>query len=106
MWHTGLVALGIWDLLGPGIELMCPALVGRFLTTGPPGKPKQGFLYSIRVIVKSISTFDWHFLLHFKMLISFDPVFGIYHRKILVYVCKAELTTVLITALVFIVKNW
>ena len=78
----------------------------RCYSPGSHWKPKRGRLYSIRVVVKSIWTFDWHFLLHFKMLISFDPVFGIYHRKILVYVCKAELTTVLITALVFIVKNW
>ena len=28
----------IWDLLGPGIEPMFPALAGGFLTTGPPGK--------------------------------------------------------------------
>ncbi|KAM7238053.1 hypothetical protein CapIbe_011011 [Capra ibex] len=30
--------LGMWDLPRPGIEPMSPALVGRFLTTGPPGK--------------------------------------------------------------------
>ena len=28
----------IWDLLGPGVELVYPALAGRFLTTGSPGK--------------------------------------------------------------------
>ena len=28
----------MWDLLGPGIEPMSPALAGRFLTTGSPGK--------------------------------------------------------------------
>ena len=30
--------LGMWDLLGPGLEPMSPALAGRFLTTAPPGK--------------------------------------------------------------------
>ena len=40
MWHTGLVAPGMWDLPGPVIKPMCPALAGRFLTTGPPGSPK------------------------------------------------------------------
>ena len=30
---------GMWDLPGPGIEPMSPALVGGFLTTAPPGKP-------------------------------------------------------------------
>ena len=29
---------GMWDLPGPGIEPMSPALAGRFLTTGPAGK--------------------------------------------------------------------
>ena len=29
----------MWDLPGPGHEPVSPALVGRFLTTAPPGKP-------------------------------------------------------------------
>ena len=29
---------GMWDLPGPGIEPMSPALAGGFLTTEPPGK--------------------------------------------------------------------
>ena len=29
---------GMWDLPGPGIEPISPALAGRFLTTGPPRK--------------------------------------------------------------------
>ena len=29
---------GMWDLPGPGIEPMSPALADRFLTTVPPGK--------------------------------------------------------------------
>ena len=28
----------VWDLPGPGIELMFPALAGRFLTIGSPAK--------------------------------------------------------------------
>ena len=28
----------MWNLAGPGIEPVFPALAGRFLTTGPPGK--------------------------------------------------------------------
>ena len=35
---------GMWDLPGPGLEPVSPALVGRFLTTEPPGKPS--FIYS------------------------------------------------------------
>ena len=30
---------GSWDLPGPGIKLMYPALAGFFFTTEPPGKP-------------------------------------------------------------------
>ena len=30
---------GMWDLPGPGLEPMSPALAGGFLTTVPPGKP-------------------------------------------------------------------
>ena len=31
--------LGTWDLPGPGIEPVSPAVAGRFLTTEPLGKP-------------------------------------------------------------------
>ena len=31
---------GMWDLPGPGLEPVSPALAGRFSTTVPPGKPK------------------------------------------------------------------
>ena len=30
--------MDMWDLPGPGIEPVSPALAGGFLTTGPPGK--------------------------------------------------------------------
>ena len=32
---------GMWDLPGPGVEPVFPALAGGFLTTGPPGKPRD-----------------------------------------------------------------
>ena len=31
----------MWDLPGPGLEPMSPALAGGFLTTVPPGKSKN-----------------------------------------------------------------
>ena len=35
----------MWDLPGPGLEPVSPALAGRFLTTVPPGKsPFPNFL--------------------------------------------------------------
>ena len=37
---------GMWDLPRPGLELMSPALAGRFPTTAPPGKP-QYILFSM-----------------------------------------------------------
>ncbi|KAJ8794163.1 hypothetical protein J1605_003309 [Eschrichtius robustus] len=30
----------MWDLPGPGLEPLSPALAGRFLITAPPGKPR------------------------------------------------------------------
>ena len=38
LWRTGLVVRGMWDLPGPGLEPVSPALAGGFLTTAPPGK--------------------------------------------------------------------
>ena len=37
----------MWDLPGPGLEPVSPALAGRFLTTAPPGKPPGGFLTTV-----------------------------------------------------------
>ena len=34
----------MWDLLGPGIEPVSPALAGGFLTTAPPGKSLHSLL--------------------------------------------------------------
>ena len=36
----------MWDLPGPGLEPMSPALADGFLTAAPPGKPCS-FLYAI-----------------------------------------------------------
>ena len=36
---------GMWDLLGPGLKPVSPALAGGFLTTVPPGKPQIWFFY-------------------------------------------------------------
>ena len=35
----------MWDLPRPGLEPMSPALAGGFLTTAPPGKPLDLFLF-------------------------------------------------------------
>ena len=44
LWCTGLVALrqlNLWDLPGPGIKPVSPALAGGFSTTAPPGKSRM-----------------------------------------------------------------
>ena len=51
----------MWDLPGPGLEPVSPALAGGFLTAAPPGKPiesprfyaKQGWLLSDLVSQRS-----------------------------------------------------
>ena len=35
------------DLPDPGIELVSPALAGRFFTTEPPGKPRISMIITI-----------------------------------------------------------
>ena len=45
LWHTGLAAL--WDLPGPGLKPVSPALAGGFLTTAPPGKFLRLFLFNM-----------------------------------------------------------
>ena len=37
----------MWNLPGPGLEPVSPALAGGFLTTAPPGKPISPDLYLI-----------------------------------------------------------
>ena len=34
----------MWDLPGPGLEPVSPALAGGFLITVPPGKPEAAIL--------------------------------------------------------------
>ena len=38
---------GMWDLPGPGMEPVSPALGGGFFTTEPPGKPRKGLVLYI-----------------------------------------------------------
>ena len=37
----------MWDLPGPGMEPVSPALGGGFFTTEPPGKPRKGLVLYI-----------------------------------------------------------
>ena len=61
-----------WDLPGPGIERMSPALVGGFFTTEPPGKPYSYYLCA--TLFKTLSA-SWGsvcgWLLHLQPLCSY-----------------------------------
>ena len=41
---------GMWDLPGPGLEPVSPALAGGFLTTAPPGKPQKQIFLNITMV--------------------------------------------------------
>ena len=46
---------GMWDLPGPGLQPVSPALAGGFLTTAPPGKPwRQGLYRGNQVKMRSL----------------------------------------------------
>ena len=46
----------MWDLPGPELEPVSPALAGRFPTTAPPGKPLFNFLRNCQTIFQSCCT--------------------------------------------------
>ena len=48
---------GMWDLPGPGLEPMSPALAGGFLTTAPPGKSQYFLFCFVSVSQISMCTF-------------------------------------------------
>ena len=43
----------MWDLPGPGIEPVSPALAGGFLTTVPPGR--EVLIFSISNVISSLA---------------------------------------------------
>ena len=47
LWLLGLIAPGMWNLPGPGIEPVFPALAGGFLSTAIPGKSSVQFSHSV-----------------------------------------------------------
>ena len=52
----------MWDLPGPGLEPMSPALAGGFLTTGPPGKSEIFFFFNIKNYLSSVTGFYDYFI--------------------------------------------
>ena len=57
---------GMWDLPGPGLEPMSPALAGGFLTAAPPGKPQVLLKYPLSVKHKVMFLVEFTFWLKFK----------------------------------------
>ena len=53
----------MWDLPGPGLEPVSPALAGRFLTTAPPGKSPHLFLNTDSKLYKLKRFGTFHFSL-------------------------------------------
>ena len=44
----------MWDLPGPGLEPVSPALAGGLLTTAPPGKPPLGEILNATNIIQHL----------------------------------------------------
>ena len=44
LWPQAELVLGMWNLPGPGIKPVSPALAGRFPYPAPPGNPLNSFL--------------------------------------------------------------
>ena len=58
-----LLLRGMWDLPGPGLKPMSPALAGGFLTTAPPGKSLSVWFTSLSMMVGGrgkLGDWDWH----------------------------------------------
>ena len=49
----------MWDLSGPGLEPVSPALAGGFLSTAPPGKSSN--VYSFLTHKMHIKAFTFHY---------------------------------------------
>ena len=61
LWHTGSAVLCYVGIPGLGIGPVSPALAGRFLTTGPPGKSATAFIlycFLILLVIETLFTID------------------------------------------------
>ena len=56
----------MWDLPGPGLEPVSPALAGGFLTTVPPGKSPTPAFYLMALAAIEIHCLDALFNLMLK----------------------------------------
>ena len=59
LWLMGLLLRGMWDLPGPGIELIFPALAGGLLTTEQLGKSYTCDLKDLKQKVAEMNAVGW-----------------------------------------------
>ena len=80
-----LLLRGMWDLTGPGLEPVSPALAGGFLTTAPPGKPEKVNFYCVSHPVYGIWLWQPELRQSCSQRLSFT-----YHRESLPLGCGRE----------------
>ena len=62
----------MWNLPGPGVKLMSPALAGGFSTTEPPGK-STCIIFAIIVKSKKITCqtiISWEIVVKYRLLVT------------------------------------
>ena len=69
----------MWDLTGPGLEPVSPALAGGFLTTAPPGKPSPRVfcLFVCFVFLKIFKIFILFIIIYFWLRWVFAAAHGL-----------------------------
>ena len=60
----------MWDLPGPGLEPMSPALASGFLTTAPPGKSCTSYWHKCLIVTLRPCVYNWAHYLFPKMCSS------------------------------------
>ena len=59
----------MWDLPGPGLKPVSPALAGGFLTTAPPGKSEVLIITELGIALKGLQS-PWYGVGHHGLLLS------------------------------------
>ena len=88
----------MWDLPGPGLEPVSPALAGGFLTTAPPGKSFSNSFKVLEILVLLISSSiertnyfsdcESLFLIYFPNFLVLEiKMFSFRNRNILLPLC-------------------
>ena len=71
---------GVWDLPGPGLKPVSPALAGGFLTTVPPGKPQVSVILNRKLFLKPE--------VHLSILGPFFLTLIIFFEVVFIYYCS------------------